>query len=458
MKRRKLTPLTNLPLRPSTLQLLRSKGFATVEELHDAKAAGTAQLAADLGVSSVEAIYVYREVVASSSSISSTPSLASASASSVGQTSFLPSCASMLHPPMAAKTASQLLEEDATFRRENMRSGTQHVITFCRPLDQLIGGGIALGELTEVSGAPGAGKTQLAMQLAVTARLPVCLGGVQGETVYVDAEGTFSPERCWSMAAALVSHVLAVQRRRRQSADVPAWFTPETILRGIHVVRVHDEAALAATIYSLEERLQKRGDDARGTVRLVVIDSIAFHVRAATLMDLQARSGGVGSGATPYNAHRPHQRQRALLASLSAHLSSVASLHHAAVVAVNQMTTVRVAAAPAAAVGGPDGGSGSVPQRAPPPGPEFAQVPALGEAWAHGVATRLVLHHRPSGRYGSAGPAPAPVPRTCQLVKSPRFPPGRAEFVVQETGIREAGRGGQQQQQQQEHKRPKYGE
>jgi hypothetical protein len=33
-----------------------------------------------------------------------------------------------------------------------------HIVTYCQPLDEILGGGIPLAELTEVCGAPGAGE------------------------------------------------------------------------------------------------------------------------------------------------------------------------------------------------------------------------------------------------------------------------------------------------------------
>lgn len=35
------------------------------------------------------------------------------------------------------------------------------IVTFCRALDTLLGGGIPLQAITEVSGVPGVGKTQV---------------------------------------------------------------------------------------------------------------------------------------------------------------------------------------------------------------------------------------------------------------------------------------------------------
>jgi RAD51-like protein 2 len=45
----------------------------------------------------------------------------------------------------------------------------------------MLGGGFPRGELTEIFGTPGTGKTQLAMQLSVNAQIPMIFGGVGGE-------------------------------------------------------------------------------------------------------------------------------------------------------------------------------------------------------------------------------------------------------------------------------------
>jgi RAD51-like protein 2 len=448
MKRLRLTPITNLPLRPSTLKLLQSKGFDTVEELHEAKASGVSQLAADLGVSGGEAVRIFREVVGAAVD-PSLPGAATAAitAASVGSTSApaghstsLPlwtAAPSTVRAHARPKTASQLLEEQASGAcsgADNQEGGgaagggamNRHIVTFCRELDQLLGGGVALGELTELAGAPGLGKTQLAMQLAVTARLPQSWGGVEGETLYVDSEGSFSPERCWSMAESLVSHIRSVHRKRRRDVEVPPWFTPRAILEGIHVIRVHDEAAQTATLLSLEERLKQRP----GRIRLVVVDSVAFHVRASALMAMET-----SSATTTQSSRQQHQKQRALLVSQASHLNLVAARHNVAVVATNQMTTVKAYSQQQ---------HGTFPSSttnlsAASPGPDsFTLVPALGEAWAHAVSTRLVLHqpsHNPSS-VTTGRTTTQQQRRACQLVKSPRLPSGVADFAVLEAGIR----------------------
>jgi RAD51-like protein 2 len=59
---------------------------------------------------------------------------------------------------------------------------------------------------------------------------------------------------------------------------VPDWFRADNILDGIHVYRVHDEACQTATINSLPAFLKQRAEK-HTPVRLVIIDSIAFHYR-----------------------------------------------------------------------------------------------------------------------------------------------------------------------------------
>ncbi len=55
-------------------------------------------------------------------------------------------------------------------------------------LDNLLGGGIAAGSITDIFGASGSGKTQLAMQ--------ICVNSLQnGKIIYQDTTGSFRPER-----------------------------------------------------------------------------------------------------------------------------------------------------------------------------------------------------------------------------------------------------------------------
>jgi len=69
--------------------------------------------------------------------------------------------------------------------RANSRavSDDTHVSTGCDPLDDLLGGGIERGTVTQVYGAPGAGKTNVALSTAVD------VAAEGGTAVYIDTEG-----------------------------------------------------------------------------------------------------------------------------------------------------------------------------------------------------------------------------------------------------------------------------
>merc|ERR1719447_2330001 len=75
-----------------------------------------------------------------------------------------------------------------------------NVTTGSTELDNLLGGGIETGSITEIFGEFRTGKTQLCHTLCVTSQLPCDHGGGEGKVLYVDTEGTFRPERCVKIA------------------------------------------------------------------------------------------------------------------------------------------------------------------------------------------------------------------------------------------------------------------
>ena len=62
-------------------------------------------------------------------------------------------------------------------------SDDTHVSTGCGPLDDLLGGGVERGTVTQVYGPPGAGKTNVALSTAVD------VAAAGGTAVYIDTEG-----------------------------------------------------------------------------------------------------------------------------------------------------------------------------------------------------------------------------------------------------------------------------
>jgi len=135
-----------------------------------------------------------------------------------------------------ARSAQQLL---------NAELAERSLTTFCPQLDEALGLGVPAKQITEFCGVPGVGKTQLGIQLAVAVQIPRAFGGLQGEAVYIDTEGSFTAERARDMAAACAEHVRLLaespgvsEEGRREASS----FTAEAILGRIHLFRVHDSS------------------------------------------------------------------------------------------------------------------------------------------------------------------------------------------------------------------------
>lgn len=135
------------------------------------------------------------------------------------------------------------------------RKSVAKLTTCSKAFDELLGGGLETQAITECFGEFGSGKSQLAHQLAVNVTRGEDEGGLDGDTVWIDTESTFRPERVRQMAEAL---------------DLDA----EAILKRIHVARAfnsHHQMLL----------MEKANEMTRDfPVRLVVIDSLTAHFRA----------------------------------------------------------------------------------------------------------------------------------------------------------------------------------
>ncbi|AFL95519.1 DNA repair and recombination protein RadB [Thermococcus cleftensis] len=116
--------------------------------------------------------------------------------------------------------------------------------TGVKSLDELLGGGIAPGVLTQIYGDFATGKTTLALQIGL-------LSG--GKVAYVDTEGGFSPERLSQMAKA-------------------RGFEPEEALQRFILFTPLDFKEQRRTIGSLKKVVDRN-------FSLVVVDSITAHYR-----------------------------------------------------------------------------------------------------------------------------------------------------------------------------------
>lgn len=135
------------------------------------------------------------------------------------------------------------------------RDKIQRIKIGVKDFDDLLGGGVEPGAITEFYGEFSTGKTQICHQLCVNVQLPVEKGGLEGEAVYVDTENTFRPERIVAMANALK-------------------LDPNDVLKKIHVIRANS----AGHQVIIGERLKELTNDIN--VKLLVVDSLTAHFRA----------------------------------------------------------------------------------------------------------------------------------------------------------------------------------
>lgn len=462
-------PLLSLPLRPSTLTALLRRGFATTGDIiesigstmpsskaaqHDSTTGDEnttnpntmtseetdgelVTLAQEIGCSVSQSAEYVHEINDALNSIGLPQVVIPTTTTQMDATSNISeednnntSNSARSYASNIPATAASLLRSKINMQNNNNGSSSssptaRQIVSFSQPLDMLLGGGFALSELTEIAGLPGSGKTQLAMQLCVDARLPGQYGGVEGCAVVIDAEGSWSSgaggDRLWSMAGALVDHVKSSALRKMEANIdntntttpeelVPSWFTPESILDGIHIFRVHDEASQTCTLYNLPQFLQEQEE--KGTpVKILVIDSLAFHYRVASSIGSSSNKGGNFLSTTTS------------LTRMAAFLQELASEFDLAVVALNHLTN-KMDKDRTGANGG------------------MKLVPALGESWAHSVTSRLMVdfynRHVPNNNGGLNSPGDGVMDevRTCSLIKSPHKPNGTALFTITDKGIR----------------------
>ncbi|HUT79609.1 MAG TPA: DNA repair and recombination protein RadA [Candidatus Bathyarchaeia archaeon] len=174
------------------------------------------------------------------------------------------------------------------------RLGLERISTGSDNLDELFGGGIETGSITELYGEYRTGKTQIAHQLCVMVQLPREQGGLGGNAAYIDTEGTFRPERIVEMA-------------ERFGVD------PQEALKNITVGRAYTsdhQVNLARDISAIARDKN---------IRLVVVDSLTSHFRAEY----------IGRGTLASRQQNLNQHIHFLL--------KLAEMHHVAILVTNQV-------------------------------------------------------------------------------------------------------------------------
>ncbi len=183
------------------------------------------------------------------------------------------------------KRADELLLEERS--RGKITSGSVE-------LDTMLGGGFWTGEITELVGAFGSGKTQVCMQLCANVQLSEDEGGLNSGAFFLDTEGTFSPGRLAQMAAGM-------------------GLDPRKALEKVIAGRAFNVGHLLTLIHDVKKRA------ANGEFRVLVVDSFASHFRSEFI-----------------GKDRLIERQQRIM-SMAEELTTMAATYQMAVIVTNQV-------------------------------------------------------------------------------------------------------------------------
>ena len=162
------------------------------------------------------------------------------------------------------KTAQKLIKTAQDFEQMGFkpadlvweaRKSMHKISTGSQNLDDLFGGGIETGAVTELFGEYRTGKTQLAHQLCVNVQMKIEEGGLEGGALYIDTEGTFRPERIIQMAEA-------------KDMDY------NNVLQKIVVGRAYNSDHQMVLIKESAKIIEEKN------IKLVIVDSLIGHFRS----------------------------------------------------------------------------------------------------------------------------------------------------------------------------------
>ncbi|KAF8819630.1 hypothetical protein IE077_000745 [Cardiosporidium cionae] len=297
------------------------------------------------------------------------------------------------------RSALQIVEEQV--RKTSLQ-------TAIAPLDKLLRGGIPVASgFTEICGPPGAGKTQLCIQLAVNSQFP-CFGGCFPKaTIIIDTEGGFTTERFMEIARATRAKLHSTSAEADHSGDL---YSTEggDYLNGIRLLRIFDHIELYKVLMQLPQLLEEPTDADTDTYSLakenrsvvlrqpnyaglIIIDSISFLFRHQFFSEWAKRA--------------------AYLQQLGTQLNRLASDFASAIVVTNHITTKL------------NDDSGFLRY------PSF--VPALGNTWMNLPKIRLFIEPHKSNRFENSVDSE----RVIKLIKSSFNLEGTVRCCIRKEGI-----------------------
>ncbi|NWZ81914.1 RA51D protein, partial [Poecile atricapillus] len=217
---------------------------------------------------------------------------------------------------------------------EELKSSTAILPTGSPSLDQLLDSGLYTGELTELMGAPGSGKTQVCLGIAASVSL-----GLKQHVLFLDSTGGFTASRLYQ--------ILRAQTEDEEEQARLCFVLQLEALQRVQVVRVFNIYELLGALQELRDRLSQQAVSSVGPLKVVLLDSVSAVIYPVL--------GGRQSEGL------------ALMMQLSRELKTLAREFSLAVVVTNQVTR--------------DSSTGQL-------------KPALGRSWSFVPSTRVLLESR----------------------------------------------------------------
>jgi DNA repair protein RadA len=165
---------------------------------------------------------------------------------------------------LGEKTAEALIQSARDVLNINMmsaeavwekRKNLARITSGNKAIDELLGGGFETGGMTELFGEYRTGKTQLCHQLCLNVQLPRTEGGLDGNALYIDTEGTFRPERLIQMAES-------------KGMD------PKSVLKRVFTARAYNSRHQVILIKDAQTKIKENN------IKLIIVDSLISHFRS----------------------------------------------------------------------------------------------------------------------------------------------------------------------------------
>ena len=269
--------------------------------------------------------------------------------------------------------------------------------TFSDSIDQVIGGGFFPGCITEIAGQSGVGKTQLCLQLCANVQLPEVLGGLEGESVYLDCNGGFSTNRLTEICRPTKEMGLKVMKEMNENV---LQLENQNFLNGVIYRRVGSIRDFEKALDELVSTVLQEND----SIKLLIVDSIAFHFRYPLLDDVNSNK----------------KKTTATLQSIAQKLQVITNKYKLVTIVTNQMTTKI--------------------SKDNELGLEIGElIPALGESWSHACSNCLLLEYvQPKTATAVHIENSKRVVRSLKLIKSSKVAcNGHALYCITSDGVRD---------------------